>query len=96
MGDITIVVAESLAALAMSLAITSRITIEVVRVLSYGAMIVFGARIFGVEIMAPIASRFAEMLDIIAFVWLIVATLAVCARGIRRSFSGKRSALNGS
>ncbi|KQN00842.1 hypothetical protein ASE85_09480 [Sphingobium sp. Leaf26] len=95
MSDITIVIAESLAALAMSLVITSRITIEAVRVLSYGALIVFGAHAFGVAIMAPIASRFADMLGIIAFVWLIAATLAVCARGVRRSSSGNRSALNG-
>ena len=88
MSDITIVVAESLAALAMSLVITSRITIEVVRVLSYGAMIVFGAHAFGVVIIAPIASRFSDMLGIFAFVWLIAAIIAVCVRGVHRSFGG--------
>ena len=93
MSDITIAVASSLAALAMSMALTGRVAIEVVRTLSYSAMVAFGAHVLGVAIIAPISSRLADALGIGAFVWLIVALLAVCARGLRRSISGKQRPL---
>jgi hypothetical protein len=96
MSDITIAVASSIAAFAMSLVVTGRFAIEVVRALTYGAMIVFGAHAFGVAIMAPMASKFADILGIVAFIWLIAATLMVCVRGARRSFSEKRTGLIGS
>jgi hypothetical protein len=93
MSDITIAVASSVAALAMSLVIAGRFTTEVVRALSYGAMTMFGAHVLGVAIVAPIASKSADILGIGAFIWLIAATLAVCIRGVRRSFGGKWTAL---
>ena len=96
MTDITIAVASSLAALAMSLVVTNRVVIDVVRTLSWGAMVVFGSHVFGVAITAPVPPRLAETFDIGAFVWLIAATLVACVRGPLRSIGSKRSALNGS
>jgi predicted membrane-bound dolichyl-phosphate-mannose-protein mannosyltransferase len=96
MTDISITVALCLAALAMSLVLSGRVAIELVRTLSYSGMVVFGAHALGVTISAPIASSFADNLGVAVFVWLVVVTLAVCARGFRRLVIEKRDALNGS
>jgi hypothetical protein len=96
MSDITLAVASSLAALSASLVIAGRVAVDVVRTLSWGAMGVFGSHVLGVMITAPMSPRLTDTLGILAFVWLIAATPAVCARGLRRSISGKRSALDGS
>lgn len=59
-------------------------------------MTVLGAHVAGIAIVAPIASKSADILGIAAFIWLIAVTLAVCVRGVRHSFAGKPTALIGS
>ena len=95
MSDITSSVIFSLSALAMSLVIIGRVSMPVIRTLSYAAVGVQCAHILGVKITAPIDLRLSNNLGVAVIVWLIAATLAVCMRGLRRPFSDKPPALNG-
>lgn len=89
MSDITIAVIFSLSALAMSLNWSGKVSIAVARTLSIPAMGLMGAHVLGVRITAPIASATADTFGIIASGWLLVATLALCVRGLRRPVNDK-------
>lgn len=94
MSDITLTVAFSLAALAMSLVISGRVSIQTTRAFSYSATAVLVAHGFRVTISAPITERLADSFSIVSLAWLTAATAAVCARGFYRVVAEKRETLN--
>jgi hypothetical protein len=94
MADVTITIALSLVAIAMSLVFLNRVAPLVAQVLSYVGMAVLGLHTIGVQISAPMTDATAEIIANSVFAWLIIGVFAVCARGAHRLISGRTDLSN--